>query len=1409
MNRQNQQQQQQLSSQQEQVVQQTQQRQVVQQQQRITQQVTRQVTQQQVQGMVQGGIVPAIGSGDIVPPVFDQIFKNARFAQGGNASFQGRVRGSPKPVVSWTRKGAPLFESAKYKMTYEQQTGNVTLLINNIGPGDEGEYTCCARNQYGEAICSVFIQPEGVMMPQQSVGGFQKEFAQTFETTEQRVGGTQMIQKTQQKTEKTTYSNGHSMVEDFKVDTFEYRLLREVSFRESLTRRYAHETDSQMSTVIEPSLGPPAAPQISVKPRNSKLTEGTDASFSVKVASNPRPRLTWFKNGTRLVQSSKHQTAYSNQMATLKINQATSGDSGHYTLLAENPQGCVVSSAYLAIEPSSQQDNVYEQRETTQKTTQVETESNDATKMLAPNFVRVCADRDATEGKMTRFDCRVTGRPYPEVAWFINGRQVADDATHKILVNESGNHALMITNVSRIDHGTVSCVARNKAGETSFQCNLNVIEKELVVAPKFVERFSQINVNEGEPVQFNARAVGTPIPRISWQKDGVPIQSGPNLQIQVEGGATQLDLNRAQASDAGWYQCTAQNIAGSTATRGRLFVQTAQKPEAQPDRRLNLPRPTRVIEPELQPGPEVIYLRHVERAKPHAPNPEEDRTYPPPQFIIPLSNVSQVEGGKIHFEARIEPVGDPTMRVDWFHNGQPLSASSRATTTFRFGFIALDLLAIIQEDAGQYVCRVTSSSGSADSVATLSVTVRASIEQASQHPESLQYISNLEDYSRYQRTESVEESSQQRPNFIRPLHDLGQLNEGRNAHFEAQLTPVSDPTMKVEWYKDGKSITASSRITTIFNFGYVSLNILHLRGEDSGSYTVRAVNRWGEAISTSTLIVIERKSITGDLGIPEQQRYIDKVEQLEAYQQQQQYKTKAEPPESTAPPTFKSPIKDQVNIREGGFAHFEARLEPLGDSNLRVEWLKDGKPVEASSRITTFFNFGYVALTIKYVTIHDVGIYTCRAYNQLGQVETTAQMTVLTKKDIIMDSQHPGGLEKIQFLEDSSRYARTAQEETVVTQKPRFLGPLKGTNKIVEGQRAHFEARVEPQSDITLKIEWYFNGQVIMTANRIQTYHDFGYVALDILSVRSEDAGTYTVVARNALGEAQLSATMEVETRASIDTSSMHHGSFEKTKRLEEGKFVEPHYDIEEISKSKPIFTQPLQDPQPANEGKNIHLECRLEPMGDPTMRVEWFHNGKPITVGSRFRTYYDFGYVALDIIHVISMDSGEYTVRATNHLGTAHTSACVRVISRSDILTDSQNESALEQIQFLEDSSRHQRHTAEDATVMQPPQFTRPLHNIETVEGTNIHLECRLQPVGDASMRVEWLVNGKPVKTGHRFRPAYDFDYVALDLLSVYPVDSGVYTCQARNQLGEAVTSCSVKVIGRFAVTAAQEGYT
>lgn len=130
------------------------------------------------------------------------------------------------------------------------------------------------------------------------------------------------------------------------------------------------------------------------------------------------------------------------------------------------------------------------------------------------------------------------------------------------------------------------------------------------------------------------------------------------------------------------------------------------------------------------------------------------------------------------------------------------------------------------------MCRVSSATGTAESRAILQIKQRESIEQTSQHPDSLQYIQQLEDYSRwvfcifavneyliicecrYQRQESSEEKTNQKPHFIRPLQDLGELQEGRNAHFEAQLTPVSDPTMKVRLHQTSFFLTAPNTINT-------------------------------------------------------------------------------------------------------------------------------------------------------------------------------------------------------------------------------------------------------------------------------------------------------------------------------------------------------------------------------------------------------------------------------------------------------------------------------------------------------------------------------------------------------------------------------------------------------------------
>lgn len=505
--------------------------------------------------------------------------------------------------------------------------------------------------------------------------------------------------------------------------------------------------------------------------------------------------------------------------------------------------------------------------------------------------------------------------------------------------------------------------------------------------------------------------------------------------------------------------------------------------------------------------------------------------------------------------------------------------------------------------------------------------------------------------------------------------------------------------------------------------------------------------------------------------------------------------TTFEDPIPNEPPTFRRQLSNQVNILEGRTAHFEGTLEPTGDPSMKVTWLKDGQPLEASSRINSFFNFGYVALTIEKLELRDAGEYTCIASNNQGQAYTAALLTVISKKSIITDVQYEDGWEKIRHLEDSSRYHGTREEEIEINERPKFTSPLVGPDSLVEAKSAHFETRLEPMSDPTMKVEWFFNGRPLTTGHRFKTYFDFGYVALDMLYVFPEDTGLFTVRATNKLGEASLSKQLMVTSRTSIDTSTIHETSMKQIKYLERDH-EEPSYAIDDYSKVKPYFVQPLRDPgHEFKEGSKVHLEARIEPVNDPSLTVAWFCNGKPLKTGSRFVTKFDFGYISLDILDLFYQDSGEYTVRVTNQLGSAHSSASVRVTKDSRVVTESQYPESVDQIRHLEDHSRYKRQEMVETSVDRAPIFTKPLKNVETVEGTNVHLETRLLPSGDNSMMVEWFVNGVALPVGHRFRPRYDFDFVSLDLLGVYAQDSGIYTCKAKNALGEAVTSCNITI--------------
>ena len=71
----------------------------------------------------------------------------------------------------------------------------------------------------------------------------------------------------------------------------------------------------------------------------------------------------------------------------------------------------------------------------------------------------------------------------------------------------------------------------------------------------------------------------------------------------------------------------------------------------------------------------MIYLKHVEKQAQESRREEVVPKYPAPTLMAPLRDVNINEGERAHFEAKVGPVGDPSLKVEWYCNGQAIAAS--------------------------------------------------------------------------------------------------------------------------------------------------------------------------------------------------------------------------------------------------------------------------------------------------------------------------------------------------------------------------------------------------------------------------------------------------------------------------------------------------------------------------------------------------------------------------------------------------------------------------------------------------------------------------------------------------------------------------------------------------------------
>ncbi|XP_068830821.1 palladin [Capricornis sumatraensis] len=384
--------------------------------------------------------------------------------------------------------------------------------------------------------------------------------------------------------------------QEYKVSSCEQRLISEIEYR--LERSPVEESGDE-APCGDTSVESGVAPFFEVKLKHYKIFEGMPATFTCRVAGDPKPKIYWFKDGKQISPKNDHYSIRSDPSGTCSLHTTASTleDDGNYTVMAANPQGRVSCTGRLMVQAVNQRGrsprppagHPHGRRPRSRSRDSADEGEPIQERFFRPHFLQAPGDLTVQEGRLCRMDCKVSGLPTPDLTWLLDGKPVRQDSAHKMLVRENGVHSLVIEPVSARDAGIYTCVATNRAGQNSFSLELLVAAKEAHKPPVFLEKLQNTGVADGYPVRLECRVSGAPPPQIFWKKENESLTHSTDRvsMHQDHHGYVCLLIQGATKDDAGWYTVSAKNEAGIVSCTARLDVYTQWQqppPSAKPKR---------------------------------------------------------------------------------------------------------------------------------------------------------------------------------------------------------------------------------------------------------------------------------------------------------------------------------------------------------------------------------------------------------------------------------------------------------------------------------------------------------------------------------------------------------------------------------------------------------------------------------------------------------------------------------------------------------------------------------------------------------------------------------------------------------------------------------------------------------
>uniref|UniRef100_A0A8C0N643 Sidekick cell adhesion molecule 1 n=1 Tax=Canis lupus familiaris TaxID=9615 RepID=A0A8C0N643_CANLF len=261
------------------------------------------------------------------------------------------------------------------------------------------------------------------------------------------------------------------------------------------------------------------------------------------ITSCPRPQVTWFREGHKIIPSHRIAITLENQLVILAT---TAGDTGAYYAQAVNERNGENKTSPL-IHLSIARD--------------VGTPET-----MAPVIVVPPGNRSVVAGSSEiTLECIANARYVVKlhVNWKRNGVRISGGL-------HSFGRRLTISNPTSADTGLYVCEA-TLSGSTfdaaTAKAFLSIIEPPYFTA----EPESRILVEVEETVDIVCRAMGVPLPTLQWYKDAISISKlqNPRYKMLSSGG---LRIQKLRPEDSGIFQCFASNEGGEIQTYTYLDV---------------------------------------------------------------------------------------------------------------------------------------------------------------------------------------------------------------------------------------------------------------------------------------------------------------------------------------------------------------------------------------------------------------------------------------------------------------------------------------------------------------------------------------------------------------------------------------------------------------------------------------------------------------------------------------------------------------------------------------------------------------------------------------------------------------------------------------------------------------------